>query len=635
MIGRRASLLTLRRRPLSDPRRIPTLPQIQNPSSISTATEPPFLGLRRLIGEFGGFEERRNGFGVRGYATRRMTESSNRPPNETILLDGCDFEHWLVVVEKPEDGVLRDEIIDGYIKTLAQVVGSEEEARMKIYSVSTKHYFAFGALVSEELSEKLKELPNVRWVLPDSYFDVPNKTYGGEPFINGQAVPYDPKYHEVWVRNHTNSLRNNEKNRLKQQGNRRTTSRTPPSSPPYAAGDSSQSRSTLNNNWSPPASSQNQSPQLSQVLNQSPPPQSQPSFSHSHAAQTPVPGTSYPNQAPRASHVQDQRIVQPPPAAQPSYGPTRAEERKMPPLNPSQFQNHAGPHRTPPPATQSTDRFTDATMTSNPAAEPSYMWNQLPPNQTYTAPSHGGPSWNSQNQNWSPLPDFQNHGQQVPASNSNPSGWNFPPPTKYSPSQSEPRSHGIGYAAGSRNQNMQPTPPQSHNPPSNGTLPPQQQNYFPSGNTSPTSHNNSFQNSYPPHSGQNNGYWTPPQQLQQQSDFRSGNMPQTSPNYSFQSSYPPQSGQNHGYQSHGMNQGGYRDVPRSNTSSAPGWNDQSRVTIQNRDVQNNGVAQYVQSSDRRDGVNLQNRDSNEDVMPGERTGDADQTHQVKEWAASG
>lgn len=33
---------------------------------------------------------------------------------------------------------------------------SEEEARMKIYSVSTRHYFAFGALVSEELSYKLK-----------------------------------------------------------------------------------------------------------------------------------------------------------------------------------------------------------------------------------------------------------------------------------------------------------------------------------------------------------------------------------------------------------------------------------------------------------------------------------------------
>ena len=48
---------------------------------------------------------------------------SNRPPKETILLDGCDFEHWLVVMEKPEGDPTRDEIIDSYIKTLAQVVG--------------------------------------------------------------------------------------------------------------------------------------------------------------------------------------------------------------------------------------------------------------------------------------------------------------------------------------------------------------------------------------------------------------------------------------------------------------------------------------------------------------------------------
>ncbi|KAL3323312.1 hypothetical protein AABB24_040434 [Solanum stoloniferum] len=154
----------------------------------------------------------------RGFATRQTSSSlndpnpnwSNRPPKETILLDGCDFEHWLVVMEKPEGDPTRDEIIDSYIKTLATIVGSEEEARMKIYSVSTRHYFAFGALVSEELSYKLKELPKVRWVLPDSYLDVRNKDYGGEPFINGQAVPYDPKYHEEWVRN---NARANERNR--------------------------------------------------------------------------------------------------------------------------------------------------------------------------------------------------------------------------------------------------------------------------------------------------------------------------------------------------------------------------------------------------------------------------------------
>ncbi|XP_073159278.1 uncharacterized protein [Henckelia pumila] len=157
---------------------------------------------------------------TRGFSSRQTSSSlndpkpnwSNRPPKETILLDGCDFEHWLVVMEKPENEPSRDEIIDSYIKTLAMVVGSEEEARMKIYSVSTRHYFAFGALVSEELSYKLKELPKVRWVLPDSYLDVRNKDYGGEPFIDGQAVPYDPKYHEEWVRNNASANMRNRRN---------------------------------------------------------------------------------------------------------------------------------------------------------------------------------------------------------------------------------------------------------------------------------------------------------------------------------------------------------------------------------------------------------------------------------------
>ncbi|KAI3716349.1 hypothetical protein L6452_23622 [Arctium lappa] len=53
-----------------------------------------------------------------------------------------------------------------------------DEARMKIYSVSTRCYYAFGALMSEELCYKINELPGVRWVLPDSYLDVKNKDYG-------------------------------------------------------------------------------------------------------------------------------------------------------------------------------------------------------------------------------------------------------------------------------------------------------------------------------------------------------------------------------------------------------------------------------------------------------------------------
>ncbi|VVA96748.1 unnamed protein product [Arabis nemorensis] len=118
---------------------------------------------------------------------------SNRPPKETILLDGCDYEHWLIVMEFTDPKPTDDEMINAYVKTLTSVVGSEEEAKKKIYSVCTSTYTGFGALISEELSCKVKGLPGVLWVLPDSYLDVPNKDYGGDLYIEGKVIPR-PQY---------------------------------------------------------------------------------------------------------------------------------------------------------------------------------------------------------------------------------------------------------------------------------------------------------------------------------------------------------------------------------------------------------------------------------------------------------
>ncbi|XP_076881174.1 multiple organellar RNA editing factor 8, chloroplastic/mitochondrial-like [Bidens hawaiensis] len=125
-----------------------------------------------------------------------LEDKKSSPDEEMILEDGCDYEHWFVVVGKPQG--TRDEIIHSYIKILEKVVGSYDEARMKIYSVSTRCYYAFGALVSKEDSYKLRDCPGVLAVLPDRYIDAKNKDYGGEPFIDGKAVPYDPKYHKKW-----------------------------------------------------------------------------------------------------------------------------------------------------------------------------------------------------------------------------------------------------------------------------------------------------------------------------------------------------------------------------------------------------------------------------------------------------
>ncbi|CAM8924353.1 unnamed protein product [Rhodiola kirilowii] len=109
---------------------------------------------------------------------------SNRPPKETILLDGCDYEHWLIVMEfatdpKPSE----DEMINSYVKTLATVIGSEEEAKKKIYS----------PLLTLSYLSCILGLPGVLWVLPDSYLDVPNKDYGGDLFVDGKVI-HRPQY---------------------------------------------------------------------------------------------------------------------------------------------------------------------------------------------------------------------------------------------------------------------------------------------------------------------------------------------------------------------------------------------------------------------------------------------------------
>ena len=40
------------------------------------------------------------------------------------LFPGCDYEHWLIVMDKPGgEGAAKQEMIDCYVKTLAKVLG--------------------------------------------------------------------------------------------------------------------------------------------------------------------------------------------------------------------------------------------------------------------------------------------------------------------------------------------------------------------------------------------------------------------------------------------------------------------------------------------------------------------------------
>ncbi|PWA70819.1 plastid developmental protein DAG [Artemisia annua] len=120
---------------------------------------------------------------------------SERPPTEMApLFPGCDYEHWLIVMDTPGgEGATKQQMIDCYVKTLATVLGSEEEAKKKIYNVSCERYFGFGCEIDEETSNKLEGLPGVVFVLPDSYVDAENQDYGAELYVNGEIVQRSPE----------------------------------------------------------------------------------------------------------------------------------------------------------------------------------------------------------------------------------------------------------------------------------------------------------------------------------------------------------------------------------------------------------------------------------------------------------
>jgi len=96
-------------------------------------------------------------------------------------------------MDKPGgEGATKQQMIDCYVKTLAEILGSEEEAKKKIYNVSCERYFGFGCEIDEETYNKLEGIPGVLFVLPDSYVDAEYQDYGAELFVNGEIVQRPP-----------------------------------------------------------------------------------------------------------------------------------------------------------------------------------------------------------------------------------------------------------------------------------------------------------------------------------------------------------------------------------------------------------------------------------------------------------
>ncbi|XP_059650132.1 multiple organellar RNA editing factor 1, mitochondrial-like [Cornus florida] len=122
---------------------------------------------------------------------------------DSILFEGCDYNHWLITMDFPKDPEPTSEVkVETYVQTAAKVFGSVEEAKKRIYACSTSTYHGFQVEASEEMSEKFRGLPGVVFILPDSYIDPVNKEYGGDKYINGTIIPRPPpvRYGRQWGR---------------------------------------------------------------------------------------------------------------------------------------------------------------------------------------------------------------------------------------------------------------------------------------------------------------------------------------------------------------------------------------------------------------------------------------------------
>ncbi|KAK9756865.1 hypothetical protein RND81_01G125700 [Saponaria officinalis] len=98
--------------PLTRPAR-PTL-LISDPAPFSATR---FETIRCRVNRSGPYSPRNNNSGGSNF--------SDRPPTEIApLFPGCDYEHWLIVMDKPGgEGADKQQMIDCYVQTLSKVVG--------------------------------------------------------------------------------------------------------------------------------------------------------------------------------------------------------------------------------------------------------------------------------------------------------------------------------------------------------------------------------------------------------------------------------------------------------------------------------------------------------------------------------
>lgn len=112
---------------ITRPPPIPSLLFSRQPlGPLSRATRSLPLGLSAATTRFTPIRCRVNRSGNSAYSPLNSGSNfSDRPPTEMApLFPGCDYQHWLIVMDKPGgEGATKQQMIDCYIQTLAKVLG--------------------------------------------------------------------------------------------------------------------------------------------------------------------------------------------------------------------------------------------------------------------------------------------------------------------------------------------------------------------------------------------------------------------------------------------------------------------------------------------------------------------------------
>ncbi|OMP14092.1 hypothetical protein COLO4_00312 [Corchorus olitorius] len=91
----------------------------------------------------------------------------------------------MVLMARPPQGVnSKPQIIDYYVSTLQRVLGSEKDAQMCIYDVSSDTHFGFCCHIDEQASYELARLPEVLSVKPDPDYISNKKDYASSNMFN-------------------------------------------------------------------------------------------------------------------------------------------------------------------------------------------------------------------------------------------------------------------------------------------------------------------------------------------------------------------------------------------------------------------------------------------------------------------